>query len=342
MIRFFRLLFQKLRLSNPWRYKAPFLISIPYFFLLSGGFATEEAYISIGFSLMTILGIAGFGYWANDYSDREEDRAAGKPNALIDMPKIQAFGILLFLLIAAILPWVIYFPVTQWTGILLATEFLLFILYSAPPFRFKERGILGPIADALYAHVNPALLAAVTFNELAIFPTANLEYWLIALCLFQFGLGMRNILLHQLKDYENDLTSGAKTWVVKIGKESGRKILRNVFLPLEIVALIAFMWFTNQTFGYFLFGFPVFFLMAVFRIRVLWKKELPTDLRGILNHFFDDFYTEWIPVLMLVGLMLEDVNTAGLLVIHFFLFRNCLKSFLRDFYNRFLKGALRR
>lgn len=328
MLHFFRILFHKLRLSKPWRYKAPFLISVPYFFLLVGGFDPWEGLEAIGWSLMTILGIAGFGYWANDFSDREDDRKAGKANAFEGMPMWQAFGLLGVLLAAAILPWVLFFPIHSTTLILLGAEFGLFILYSLPPFRLKERGVLGALADAGYAHIVPALLAAVTFNALSPQPFPQLFIFLVALAFFQGFLGLRNILLHQLGDYENDRLSGTKTWVVGMGPEWGWKWVMFVFFPLETIALMLYLgvlsgWGQPDISTFWLvFAYPLFLLWAVWQRRIWYRKPLPRKFQELLGLFLDDFYVDGLPICILALLMWKDALFWPVAFTHFVVFPN--------------------
>src|SRR5687768_476539 len=71
---------KKLRLSNPWNYKVPFLLSIPYLVLLVGGYNEGKSFYAILASLSVIIGIAGFGYLTNDLGDRQKDQMINKEN----------------------------------------------------------------------------------------------------------------------------------------------------------------------------------------------------------------------------------------------------------------------
>src|SRR5262249_57433548 len=106
----------------------------------------------------------------------------------------------------ALLPW-LYLPLHWENGSLLGFELLLFVLYAFPPFRLKERGMLGLFADALYAHAIPAVLAVMTFSLMANRAYDHLTWFVLALGLWQFFLGVRNIVLHQLKDFDGDTRS---------------------------------------------------------------------------------------------------------------------------------------
>ena len=189
------LFLSRLRLSNPWRFKAPFLISIPYQMLFLGGIPPEDAALGFGMSCATIFGIAGFGYFLNDWTDREEDQRAGKFNVMLQLHWAAVVGLLLLFLALAVVPWVVYFPKGWSTLGLLGFEFLLFVLYSAPPFRFKERGWLGVLCDAGYAHAVPAVLAGITFFYLGNRSFVAIFWFLGLLGAWQAAVGVRNILL---------------------------------------------------------------------------------------------------------------------------------------------------
>lgn len=331
---FQHLILKKLRLSNPWNYKAPFLISVPYLFIGLGNLEVKTALIGIGCSFATIFGIAGFGYLSNDYTDREQDVKAGKFNALVSMQSWQIVLLLLFFLSAAILPWVFFFPMDAISGGLLGAEFLLFILYAVPPFRLKERGWPGALADALYAHTVPAILAGYTFYLLGDQTYPYLVPLLAMLGGWQLMLGLRNILLHQLKDYDNDQQSETRTWVTKMGPEAGWKWIKWFLLPMEIVCFLGVGILITLEIPFFLPFYPLFVLYTFFRIKFFITQPLPRDLRAIVYNFLDDFYVEWIPLLILTFLALQSPWLLILAGLHFVLFKNGLKRFFTEFWGR--------
>ena len=328
LVKYFTYLFKKLRLSNPWNYKAPVLISVPYFMMCASEMAFESSLLAFGASLLTIFGISGFGYYTNDLADIKKDAAAGKPNALADVSWFLRILLLLFLLSCALLPWVFYFPVKSWTIILLIIEFGLFILYAFPPFRLKERGFFGVLADAGYAHVVPGILAALTFFWLAGSKFEKISLYLIILGTWQFCLGVRNILLHQLQDEENDRNSGTRTIVVKHGAKLGWVLVKYLFVPGELVALLALGWLYSSEMLYFVLVYPVFALIQFVNYK-LQGKTFAKDIRNLLYTWLDDFYLEWIPLGVLAGLCLVDLRFLTLAGMHILLFRNGVKTFFK-------------
>jgi len=318
------LFLDKLRLSKPWKYKAPFLISIPYFMVWLGNMSPHDTAWSILMSCITIFGIAGFGYFINDWMDREEDQKAGKFNVLLGMHSAAVAGLLVMFLALAVLPWVFYFPKNAWTLSLLGAELLLFILYSVPPFRFKERGILGVLCDALYAHAVPAILAAVTFYELA---EADHPHWILYLVVlggWQFLLGLRNILLHMRGDLEKDIGTGTRTLAVKWGRDKLNFWLKTIVFPLELLGMLGF-------YALMCFWWPWWVIMAVYLPCFLWYQmqyihqvALPKGFTRRITLWVDDPVVLWFPLMVLGNLAVRDPWMWILIGVHLVLFRNAL------------------
>jgi 4-hydroxybenzoate polyprenyltransferase len=316
----FTLFAKRLRLSNPWNYKAPVLVSVTYLAMLAFEFPLLEALKGFSWSLCTIIGIAGFGYLSNDLGDRDADRKAGKPNLLSELPLLQILALLLLFLALAILPWLLYFPLNLLTVSLLVAEFLLFVLYVLPPFRLKERGLLGVVTDALYAHANPALLAALTFAALAGKEPEALAPAFFVLVGWQLALGMRNILLHQLKDAENDRISGIRTFVTQMGEAKTQRWLQYAFVPLELLSWVALLVTLASVSWLPLLAWPVF---------LLWqfpKQGSKGDLRQRLYAYLDDYYIPYFPLLILLSLCVQDWRMVVLAVLHVLLFKNALSN----------------
>ncbi|MFN8396218.1 MAG: UbiA family prenyltransferase [Bacteroidia bacterium] len=313
MLRIIYTLFAKrLRLSNPWNYKAPVLIGFTYVVIGVERIPFLVALQAIGWSLLTIVGIAGFGYLTNDLGDRKADLAAGKANLLATLPMAHIAGLLLLFLGLALVPWVVFFPVSALSLGLLGAELLLFVLYVAPPFRLKERGFLGLVTDSLYAHALPCLLAMITFAAIAgerdpFDPDADIFPYMVMAVAWQFALGLRNILLHQMKDAENDRQSGLRTLVTRIGDRKTFLLLTNLMIPLEAI-----------TWSVLIFGYsrenplPLLIWPGFVAFQYI-KRGRPADNRTFLYRLFDDFYIPILPSLFLLWYALFDWHLLILL-----------------------------
>lgn len=326
----------KLRLSNPWKFKAPPLITIPYFvFLFSKNDGTLSFY-AISASIAIILGVAGLGYLTNDMGDREKDKLANKSNATSTISAGSIVVLFAFFLVLAILPWV-YLPFTVKSLFLLIFQFFLFYAYAFKPFRMKEKGFFGVLTDSLYAHVVPAILASYTFYVFTNRQFKEYLVFLILLCGWQFFLGVRNILFHQLKDFDNDKASNTITFAGKVGFYETIKCVKYIILPIEICLLFSFIaWVSYQ--------FPFFFLL----IFIYWiyksireRKELRRfDFQTLTYKYLDDLYIQWMPFIVLLLLCCYSKLYIPIFILHFLLFRSEAKTaFINYFQNTLSKKS---
>lgn len=198
-----------------------------------------------------LIGIGG--YFLNDLFDQKADRLAKKFNVTSLLNKN-----LLTLIIIGL--WFIgfYFVYTLSVkaSLFLIMQFIALLLYSATPFRFKERGVLGVITDALYAHVIPELILLSIIREYTEIP-----YWLWAMfLLFTFSIGIRDILIHQVQDFKNDSRSNTSTYVLNnVSRSKGYVYACNI---IGISSISLFFFFTL------IFNFTVPFLILFILISV--------------------------------------------------------------------------
>lgn len=328
-VRAFLLFFtQKLRLSNPWNFKAPFLITVPYLMLLQSGYTRgDRAFAAIVASVCVIVGVAGFGYLTNDLGDRKKDALIGKENVTGQLPPAAIALLFALFFCLALLPW-LYLPFTSISLVLLALQFFLFYAYAFKPLRLKEKGIWGVVTDALYAHVNPALLAAYTFMVFAGAEPASCFLLLLFMCSWQLALGIRNIIFHQLKDHESDLSSGTRTFVGSYGKARSERLLKNVVLPLELILFVAFISVTGHYLETWLLIAACSCFWCITRLRNGWRSG---DYRAAAYAYLDDLYIRWLPLFIIALLVLHSWSYAGIAVLHLLLFRNGLKDLWKHF-----------
>lgn len=319
LLQFYRFLTKKLRLSNPWNYKVPLLISFPYFLVFNGNLSHETFFYSIIAAFTTCIGFLGIGYLNNDLSDREQDKRAEKNNALFGKSNLQITLLYFTFALLAFLPWR-FLPFDEVSILLIGVELLLFILYSFQPFRLKERGIWGLITDSLYAHVLPAILASWTFYLLIDKAYPYFSWFILSLGIWQFVSGFRNILSHQIKDYKNDLNSNTKTWVNKIGLERASTILKKIALPLEFLFFLGFL--AVIQFSYiFILAFTLLYWIYAYRLYQRKKEEAEeSPAKHISNLFLDDFYTKVLPYLILFAIIFIRTEVRYVLLLHGILF----------------------
>lgn len=220
------------RASQWWSHKIPPVVGAAGFAVLLHPGDSEWIIWGLALLIASAIGLATFGHLLNDWCDMATDARAGKPNRLAETSvKVRAL-VLTVAVIAGLVPWV-WLPLTTFSAALLGVEVLLFVLYSVPPVRLKERGTLGVLADAGYAYVVPFLLAA-SISTITSADAAGL----IALATWGAAIGCRSILFHQLEDLDGDLQAGVRTAAVTLGPERITSLVRTVLLPVEAISLI--------------------------------------------------------------------------------------------------------
>lgn len=298
-------------------------MSFPYFvFLLSGH--TQHAFMPVLASVIVIIGVAGIGYLTNDLGDRHKDSLIQKENVTVQLGLPAIILLVLLFLLLAIAPW-FYLPVSRMSITLLGFQFLLFYVYAFPPFRLKERGFLGILADAGYAHVNPALLASYTFYLYTGKAASQFYMFTGLLICWQLVSGVRNILFHQVKDRDKDLESGTKTFVTAFGVFKTQSLLKKIVLPLETILFIAFSTYISQ---YLVFFLPVVVLYWLFVTIRFGKNNSMPNFRDYAYHYLDALYLSWLPLIILTGLVIRSVNFLPVFALHFLVFRTDIKAFL--------------
>lgn len=317
MIAFFQFFTQKLRLSNPWRYKVPLLISFTYFMLLVGSVSPFDASMSFFAAISTTIGFMGFGYVTNDLADRKKDALAGKPNSVTNLSLVQRVVLIALFLALAIGPW-LYLPLDRISTVLIIAELALFVLYAFPPFRLKEKGFLGVVTDALYAHALPGFLASWTFFLVGNEDYPDFFYFALTLTGWQLFSGIRNIVSHQLKDLDNDLASGTHTFATRHGKQKVARWFSRLFIPLEVVAFFPFLFFIQLEIEFLCIALLIFLVSAYGN----WKQNASNEppAKNFTNAFLDRFYIHWFPYIVLLDLAFGRVSLWWLTVFHVFLF----------------------
>lgn len=317
--------FSKLRFGNPWKYKAPLLISWTYAITAVSEVDPLKSILHILLAYITLFGIAALGYFINDWADINSDKKAGKHNKLGEYSLLVKILILLFLLVISFGSW-FYLPLDKYSLILIAVEILLFVLYSLPPFRLKERGFLGVICDTAYAYIVPSVLASYTFYLLGNRTFVGYHWFVLFMLPWLMLVGVRGILFHQLKDFENDVLSNTNTFTTRWGKDRIERTIK-ILLPFEAIFMLLFFSCFIQHFFLLLPGYIFYFVIRYFSVGI--KKKIYKDPRQFSYLFYDDFYLDVLPLFVLLHLCLTDWRFSIILITHLILFRNIVKNLLR-------------
>jgi colanic acid/amylovoran biosynthesis glycosyltransferase len=270
-------------------------------------------------SIVTTIGFIGFGYLTNDVSDREKDALAGKANAVQGLSNFIIGALFVLFLVMAFAPW-LYLPLDEISLLSIVLELSLFILYAFPPFRLKERGVLGVITDALYAHVLPGFLAAWTFYLVGGKFYENFFLFAIALIIWQFFSGVRNIVSHHFKDFENDIASGTSTFGTAHGKEKIYLWMSRYLIPLEVLSFLFFLFVVQLELDLLVIVVVVFLLFAGSNFVQIKDNCAETNAKYFTNEFLDRFYIKWFPCILLAVLAFGNTFFWWLPILHMLAF----------------------
>jgi 4-hydroxybenzoate polyprenyltransferase len=327
-----------LRAHRWWDVQIPVMLA-PVYLVLAAADPPPPVLATLGtiaVFLVASIGIAGFGHLVNDLFDIEQDRASGAPNLAASRGRTGRILLLATLLAIALVPW-LRLPTSPAIWTLLAAEFALFLLYSVPPVRLKERGVLGPVADALYSWTISTAVALLLF---AGFAGVHVAWWMSSLlAAWAFTLGLRHILTHQIEDVGRDEAAGMRTFVSRLGWRDSFRLLERVLLPAEVTLFAIILAIVAPLAPLVPLGFVVHAALAWRRERV---RALDRTVAGTAEDvqvhrlFFWNitvlhrFYTHWFPLLALATLVRHEPAAIVLLVIHLAVFENGFVHFLRD------------
>lgn len=317
-----------LRTNLWWNTLVPQVLGWMYFSLYS---TSGQAFYfkKIILFITSLLATAAWGYLLNDYFDREQDSRAGKPNMLAGIDPLLAQSAVAATFTLAIGSWwFTYAPMAA--NVLYALQLVALIIYAAPPFRLKEKGLAGVLTDAFYAHINPAFITILLFNGLAIYTGIGFYFFVVALAGTGLIKGVRNILLHQIDDRKNDRKAGIQTFTVKRGGLYAVHLINKLLLPETILLLVMVVMLSVK--------YPpvaVFFLVFIvitylsfsgWKLAYLPKRQALFKWLYVLNNY----YERWLPVSLLITFTVNNAAWTGILILHVLLFSAWIRGIFDD------------
>ncbi len=296
--------------------------AIMYF--LSRGVSPLQQNIAFTYLIVLFFIYASAGAISNDYGDLEQDRLLKKKKAILSLKESK---VVLLLLILSVVFEIVVLNLTQafdFRFILITVGYGICLEYSLPPLRFKERGVWGLLFGSM---VQRAIPVAILFTIFSFWTLSGVLY-----VIFLIMVGFRAMIVHQMKDYENDIKSRTKTMATNSGVERMVK-LENASWIVELLTFFVFLIsLTLQMEKLFLlFGF-VTYLLTWGGIK-LWKYSIIQKLNkfSMSNAFLADWYYWWLPAIAAVAL---GTYTGNWLVLFFvaimqrFHFFNLIKKFV--------------
>jgi hypothetical protein len=184
----------------------------------------------------------------------------------------------------------------------------------------KERGIWGLLFDAAGAHAIPTVFVGVAITTFAV-EIERSYLWMITAACWASVYGLRGIIIHQIRDSENDIIAGVGTYGAKSDISRLRTVLNRVVLPFEIILLFIMTGFLATYNSVIFIATVLYVLLEVVRHIFTSKKTLAPYASKRESYIFrGDYYEVWLPVILIVSLAAFDKNYLFLLVSHFVLF----------------------
>ena len=276
-----------------------FLKSIPVDFEVLGSLVLSYILTGVGAFLL------------NDYYDKKVDLKAGKSNLA---EKANSYFIGFIVLLGFSVSFFLGNRISENAGILLLVQFVALLAYSHPRIRLKSKPIFGIIADSIYAYIIPVLLLFVVYK----IEIADPKY--LAFLLFNFSIGLRDILLHQKKDELNDLKSGINSFAIRYKSKVNTLVYISEFtasLSLCFFLMFGFWKLESQTY---VLGIGVAYLFIllfeIFRVQ-----------KSIENNYLIRFYIVISTFILGYWLLNENLYAYLILLIHPYLYQFVVQIF---------------
>lgn len=307
------------RSGDWWGYKLPPLFGFSYLVILLNQIPFSESWSVLILLLVWMVGAAGFGYYSNDVFDVEEDRIAGKDNSASSHSWLMRLMVLAGLSAITVLPWVL--TNKPFVLILVICHLVLFLLYSMPPFRIKQKGVWGVVADAIYAHLLPVVIVIA-----AIWPDSaplSSNYLLLGstILVWQAVLGVRGIIEHQVIDFELDKKAGSTNFAQRIGLKQALHYIEITMPQMEGLALVIFLsalfWAAPFAAGS---VFLILFLMYMSKPFGEGVLKYRPEYRSIVNRWLNQIQEMVLPLVFLTAICLQETSYLIIAVVHIIVF----------------------
>lgn len=220
------------------------------------------------------------GHIANNISDISQDLLAGK--IVVNLKIQRAIFIVLIILL---LVYSVHYTVDLTSFLIIIFSFFLGTSYSKKPFRFKERGLLGIIVGGISQRILPLLPIAYYWK---VVPSVWLYFCVL------FFISFRQMIVHQIKDYQNDLDSHTNTFVTDIGISTSKIIVSTISI-IEMSTLIKWLIDLSNIFP--LVVFLIFLALLACKATqksTYWQK---LSLTSSSRYPLSDFYFLLLPIL---------------------------------------------
>jgi 4-hydroxybenzoate polyprenyltransferase len=180
--------------------------------------------------LLLLCLYAGLGHIVNSYCDRKIDTVACKVNTLAQISEKNGLKLVVIIIITSVVTVFLVYIKQPIVLFLFYLAIVIAAFYSLPPVRLKERGIFGLVAAAVTQRTLPVV---IVFHALEAW-----DWTVLVLCVLSTLIGMRYIIVHQIKDESADLLARVQTVATTRGTIFLQKFLNQTVFPLELVTLV--------------------------------------------------------------------------------------------------------
>jgi len=261
----------------------------------------------------------------NDYTDLTFDLASKKSNRLESFSPFKR-KVLLGLSFLINIIFCFFFIDDILSLCLYLSAHMAFILYSIPPFRLKNRGLLGVLADASGAHLFVSLFIVTSMTQ-----QMNKEldvFWLSLIGFWSLLYGLRGILWHQFWDRENDLSINHPTFATS-RQVASIKPAETLITIMEVATLFILL----ITLGHWL----PFLALAFYAIILLGYKKLNQQVIFVLvpndkpwHIFLSDYYQILLPFSLILSCSFDNPICLTLILFHVVFFPVKLKLLVKN------------
>lgn len=326
-----------LRANDWWDYKLPPILAVGYSTIIFLDKSITSHILDIAIVLLSLIFGAIFVSFINDITDIDDDFVAGKENRMTSLSKARRSILLsVSILLGMMMLW--FYKVDINSSIYYLLAWLVFALYSVPPFRFKKNVYLGILADASGSSLLPSLLMlSFIYHQSG----NNIDsQWIILIGLWSMLLGIRGILWHQYADKENDLKSKLNTFATRF-TSTRLKQIGLYLLVFELAILFCILLLLNL-------NMPYIFLSLYLLLLLIRHKKFDTQIVPLIaadgkqyHILFNEYYQAFFPIALLVSAGLSNSIDWIWLGVHLILFHKTLNLICRDYF-RFFESIFRK
>ena len=277
-----------------WLFSKIPLMAVPMLgYIINSGTTKSSIFMLIQWIIFLICFYA-FGYIINDYCDREVDKIVGKENSLLEVSKLNA-SIRVFIVFAVGFFVAIINHIDVRTLVIITAIYVLGASYSAKPFRFKEKGILGVIVSS-FAQRSMPLILLISYINIDLF---DLILWM----LLGFLVGLRYILIHQYMDLNNDLESGVETFLTKRTLNVEPIIKAILIIELIIVIVFGCVYSNMIVFSFVSLVYAIQMYFSFLTVHKIYKENYWCSYICVP---MEDYYNFYLPVIWMINLVFAN------------------------------------